>query len=467
MSEITIFDFLDKDQYIEEIVVDGSERQSHGFNYEKNISKKYNIRKTHKYNGKWDGHLGKTPVSIKTSKFGTDIEMSDIFRQMEIKEDFYLFVGFWQKNKNNIVKEYLLYIPWKEWQKHFNKNMVEDFLNLLKSVSNHKEDDFIWQKRTKLLKEKWTLTTTNMIRPRFKRDHKKQKRIQCAINYDLFVSYFAKKFSIKKPKGTTKAQGRKNKFDKFFTKESVAKKCIDQVNLKDFDTIIEPSAGSGSFSNQIEGCVAFDIEPENEKIIKKDWFKYQHPERKGKTLVIGNPPFGEQNNLAVSFFNHSSNFASTIAFILPKSFKKESIQSRLNKNFHLVKEMELEEKSFELNNEDYSVSTVFQVWEKRDYQRKINKSKKTSYLFDFTKKEDADLRIPRVGGNAGKATLSLDAAMPSNYFIKNNSGLSNADFVDFVNRLNFPSINHTTGPRSLPKGELIKVVEDAYEKKDL
>lgn len=60
--------------------------------------------------------------------------------------------------------------------------------------------------------------------------------------------------------------------EKFYTKSDIAKTCIKQVtNLAEFDTIIEPSAGSGAFSSQIEKCIAYDIEPENDGIIKQDF----------------------------------------------------------------------------------------------------------------------------------------------------------------------------------------------------
>jgi hypothetical protein len=56
--------------------------------------------------------------------------------------------------------------------------------------------------------------------------------------------------------------------DKFYTQVEVAKECIDLVpDLDTYDLIIEPSAGNGSFSSQLN-CIAYDIEPENKNIIK-------------------------------------------------------------------------------------------------------------------------------------------------------------------------------------------------------
>ena len=100
----------------------------------------------------------------------------------------------------------------------------------------------------------------------------------------------------------TKSLGKKDILDRFFTKEEVAKKCLDSIpNLNKYDCIIEPSAGEGSFSSQIDNCFAYDILPAKEGIQQQDWFsldkkcfnKYQN------ILVVGNPPFGQQNTLAI------------------------------------------------------------------------------------------------------------------------------------------------------------------------
>ena len=54
--------------------------------------------------------------------------------------------------------------------------------------------------------------------------------------------------------GTTKSLGRKNKYDKFYTKSEVANYLISQIDINKYNFILEPSAGSGAFSNLIENC---------------------------------------------------------------------------------------------------------------------------------------------------------------------------------------------------------------------
>jgi len=172
------------------------ERQKHGFSFEDRIRYKYNIIPNTDYTGKWDGWLNNIPVSIKTEQLGSDIEMADFFRNMNNEEDFYLIVGFWDNDKTNIVAEYILYVPANEWALLFNKECGEFFRFMINNITNSHEDDNKWREWMKQGKEQWKLKTPNLIRPRFKRDHKAQKRIQCAINYNDFINYFVRLYKV-------------------------------------------------------------------------------------------------------------------------------------------------------------------------------------------------------------------------------------------------------------------------------
>ena len=120
----------------------------------------------------------------------------------------------------------------------------------------------------------------------------------------------------------------KIKNDKYYTPVELAKRLIDktfEVLGKDNITdIIEPSAGNGSFSNLLE-CTAYDIEPEDEKIIKQDYLLLNLPYKKGR-LIIGNPPFGSSNSLSVKFYKKSCSLGDYIAFIQPISQLDNNLQ---------------------------------------------------------------------------------------------------------------------------------------------
>ena len=66
--------------------------------------------------------------------------------------------------------------------------MDDEMKQELKKITNLRSDDNIW--KLFIRKYRNSYPKTNLIKLRFKRDHKKQKRIQCAISYNNFISNF-------------------------------------------------------------------------------------------------------------------------------------------------------------------------------------------------------------------------------------------------------------------------------------
>ena len=166
----------------------------------------------------------------------------------------------------------------------------------------------------------------------------------------------------------------------FYTKNKIASNCIDYLykHLENFLTedilFLEPSAGYGCFYDELKKrnkkIKGYDIEPKHKKIKKMDFLSFEIFEemkkfKKKKIVIIGNPPFGKKSKMAIDFFNKASLFSDLICFILPNQFKKYSTHSKLNKNFKLIKEIDLEKNSFytELK-KDYDINCVFQIWTK-------------------------------------------------------------------------------------------------------
>lgn len=172
------------------------ERQLHGFSFEKQIIEKYQLVPTENYTDKWDAYYKNIPVSIKVEKYGSDIELADYRRNAINQESFYLIVGFWEGIPTNIVETQILFINGTDWHKLFPENFTDIFQNCLDSVSNDREDDEKWRALIQDAKKQWQAATKNLIRPRFKRDHKKQKRIQCAINNKDFYKYFVSNYGV-------------------------------------------------------------------------------------------------------------------------------------------------------------------------------------------------------------------------------------------------------------------------------
>ena len=92
----------------------------------------------------------------------------------------------------------------------------------------------------------------------------------------------------------------------------------------------------------------------------------------------------------------------TISFILPKSFKKESIKNKIPLNYHCLFEKDLPINSFiTKDNENYNVPCVFQIWIKKNTNR-IKLQKLQPNQFKFVKKIDNhDFSVRRVGGTSG------------------------------------------------------------------
>lgn len=107
--------------------------------------------------------------------------------------------------------------------------------------------------------------------------------------------------------------------DQYYTNANLAQYCIDKaidVLPEDISEIIEPSAGTGSFSKLINGCIAYDLYPKDKSIIEQDFTKLDLEYKPGR-LIIGNPPFGDRGHLMQSFVKKGFEIADYIAFILP------------------------------------------------------------------------------------------------------------------------------------------------------
>jgi hypothetical protein len=260
----------------------------------------------------------------------------------------------------------------------------------------------------------------------------------------------------------------RNTIDKFYTKKNIVNLCIDHVtrhvHIDPSDLIIEPSAGNGIFVDGLRtvstNVLAYDIDPERDDIVKQDYLIYDYKpicKLYNKIHVIGNPPFGRQSSMALKFIKKSSEFCKSISFVLPKSFKKESMRSRIPPFFHLLFETDLPMHSFSINGFDHDVPCVFQIWEKMDvvrepYPRRIP----IGYSF-VTHYDNADISFRRVGVNAGKIDIhELYAKSPqTHYFIRFTNRQSIPEIISTLSTITFED-NNTVGPKSISKQELIR-----------
>lgn len=266
---------------------------------------------------------------------------------------------------------------------------------------------------------------------------------------------------------------KRNTIDKYYTKNSIVDLCINYIKeyicIEKADLIIEPSAGNGAFISNIkmlsDNYKFYDLKPEtgpmnlNNEIITQDYllFDINSINKKDKRIhVIGNPPFGRQSSLAIKFIKKSCEFCDTLSFILPKSFKKDSLKKTFPLNFHLIFEIDLPEKSFLVDSQEHDVPCVFQIWEKKTINRQQTE-KIEPVNFKFVKKEDTpDISFRRVGVNAGVIDKNIEEkSIQSHYFIKFTNDKSVDDNIKVLSDNISFDFDNTVGPKSISKQELI------------
>ena len=276
------------------------------------------------------------------------------------------------------------------------------------------------------------------------------------------------------------------RLDQFYTNDDVVQECLEMVALEEYDVIVEPSAGTGAFYVHLpaDKRVGVDLDPAYDGIIEQDYFKFVEiaqacqmlPVKDKNCLVVGNPPFGKNSSLARKFFNASALFADTIAFVLPRTFRKPSTINQLNKYFHLSKEIMLRKNSFHLpNGKAHDVPCVFQVWERYSRSRSQIVTVTTCKDFEFVeikKRKDAPpteaakevqrrvatVCVRRVGAGAGGLYddyRTVDRDWKSHYYIKSD----NSRVKEILSRIVWDDKSgkyDTAGNPSISKNDLIR-----------
>lgn len=194
----------------------------------------------------------------------------------------------------------------------------------------------------------------------------------------------------------------KIKNDKYYTPKDLAeyivnktKEIIGEDNITEY---LEPSAGAGVFLDYLDKPYrAYDIEPEDDRIIEQDFLQLDLEYKKGR-CIIGNPPYGRGNSLSVSFFKKSIKLGDYIAFILPISQLNNNMQLY---DFDMIYSEDLQIHKYS----DIDLHCCFNI-----YKRPINKNlnKKPNY-----KLKDIDIIEYRRDGKEHCIPNNYDYAMGS------------------------------------------------------
>jgi predicted RNA methylase len=252
--------------------------------------------------------------------------------------------------------------------------------------------------------------------------------------------------------------------EQFYTPPAIAESIVKNVkkrvgNLSNF-TLLEPAGGTGSFieaakTHGLTKVISFDIEPHHKKITLGDFLE-QDISRKG-LLTISNPPFGRNNSLSIPFFNKAAQVSDLIVFIVPRSWRKWSVQNRLNQNFHLVKDDDLTINYVDVNGEDAHAKdrlrTCVQYWERRETIRPLIKVQDMG-IIERTTPEQADAALTMFGYNCGNLTTDFERRkITTRMYLKfthpkAKKAIENSDFSKFymntayTEALALPEINY-------------------------
>jgi len=210
--------------------------------------------------------------------------------------------------------------------------------------------------------------------------------------------------------------------------------------------------------------------------------------------------------LAKQFMHKCAEYSDYIAFILPASFAKVTQIRQLPEYFHLIHQEDLLDETFRFERDGKKVSTVFQIWERRD-QKRVDPPK-TTFCKDFsftnigevtfgqvaekiiqkgvnrelkkdieailkeylsqkstTAPDDADIAICTHGSGAGKVYSSGFERKNSrtHRFIKNSSGLDNKDLAKRLRTLDYESIfKYTVGATCVSTEEIVYLYTQKY-----
>jgi predicted RNA methylase len=179
-------------------------------------------------------------------------------------------------------------------------------------------------------------------------------------------------------------------------------------------TVIEPAGGTGAFiqaaqNRGVTNVLSFDIEPKHSMVKKADFLGKKLTAR--DAVTISNPPFGRNNSLSIPFFNKAAQNSEYICFIVPRSWRKWSVINRLDRRFHLVADHDIlvnyVDESGDRISKRTSLSTCFQIWQRRDELRNLVKVQDLG-LIKKCEPAEADVALTIFGFSCGKLRTEFE-----------------------------------------------------------
>ena len=243
--------------------------------------------------------------------------------------------------------------------------------------------------------------------------------------------------------GNTRVTGK----EQFYTPKDLAERLVKVVAKKvpDFTqrTILEPAGGTGAFVEAAERAGAahvfsVDIEPKHQRVTKANFL--EHVLEHHDAVTISNPPFGRNNSLSIPFFNKAAEYSEYICFIVPRSWRKWSVINRLDRNFELIHDEDLQIDYVDEAGTRIVVqnrlNTCFQIWRRTESLRPLVRITDNG-LITKTTPDKADVALTVFGFACGRVATEFERKPNSTkMFLKLNhpkalEALQKADFERF------------------------------------
>jgi len=206
--------------------------------------------------------------------------------------------------------------------------------------------------------------------------------------------------------------------EQYYTPRDLAEKLVQKTKalIPDFSsrTVLEPAGGTGAFVEAAKAAgakrvLSVDIEPKHAEVGKANYLEAAL--NLTNAVTISNPPFGRNNSLSIPFFNRAAEHSEYIAFIVPRSWRKWSVINRLNRNFHLVLDEDLQidyvDDTHTLISQKNLLKTCFQVWQRRDELRDLVKIEDKGFVTKV-KPDEADIALTVFGYSCGKVNEEFE-----------------------------------------------------------
>ena len=213
--------------------------------------------------------------------------------------------------------------------------------------------------------------------------------------------------------GNTRVTGK----EQFYTPVGLAHTLVEYVEQilgpLQGKKVLEPAGGTGSF---VEAALArgaqvisFDIEPLHPAVEQGSFLEQELSHE--NLITISNPPFGRNNSLSIPFFNHAATSSDAICFIVPRSWRKWSVTNRLDLNFELLSDQDLDidymDSSGDLISDKSRLATCFQIWKRTSVARVPVKIKDMGVV-EKVSPQQADISLTVFGYGCGTVKQQFD-----------------------------------------------------------